>query len=357
MSVLRDAAKQPLHYLLLLIPIVIVAQLAHWDAVVVFSLSALGIVPLAKLMGDATEALAVHAGPRIGGLLNATMGNAAELIIGIMAVRAGLLDLVKASITGSILSNLLLVMGGALVVGGLRHGVQRFDRSHAGLAGSQMTLAVIALALPTLFAQAIEPDHHSIELLSDSVALVMLAIYALHLVYTLWVRRSEELKTDAAEDAPHWSVHEALAVLVVSTVAVAWLSEVMVGAVEETILSLGLSEFFLGIIVIPIVGNAAEHFVAVTAAAKNRMELSMTISLSSSMQIALLAAPLLVYMSLLMGPEQLDLVFHPFEIAALFGTTLIASLIAADGESNWLEGAQLIAVFFLIAIAFFFLPV
>ena len=316
------------------------------------------LIPLAKLLGDATEALAVYVGPRVGGLLNATVGNAAELIITIAAIRAGLLQLVKASITGSIISNLLLIMGGAVLVGGLRHGLQHFHRPTAGLAASQLTLAVIALAIPTAFSAAMEPDHHAVQLLSDSVALVMLAIYALYLVYTLVGRNGDPgHATQHEESAPAWGKGTAIGVLLASTVFLAWLSEVMVGSTEQAIETLGLSEFFVGIIVIPIVGNAAEHFVAITSAARNKMELSMSISLSSSMQIALFVAPLLVYISLVAGPEQLDLVFHPFELAALGASTLIATLIALDGESNWLEGAQLIAVFIIIAVAFFFLPV
>ncbi len=234
MSIIRAMVRNPLSVLLLAIPIVILAEAAHWSGGLVFLLAGLGIIPLAKLLGDSTEALASHTGPQVGGLLNATMGNAAELIIGIMAVRAGLLDLVKASITGSILANLLLIMGGAILVGGLRHGTQRFDRSHAGLAASQMALAVIALALPTLFAGAIEPDHHAVELLSDSVALIMLIIYGLFVLHTL--RDSAHHAAEATLDAhtgPHWPIRTAVLVLILSTVALAWLSEVLVGAVEE----------------------------------------------------------------------------------------------------------------------------
>ncbi|MGI6209475.1 MAG: calcium/proton exchanger [Anaerolineae bacterium] len=355
MMVVRDLVRNPLNYLLLAMPVAVVAEAMGWGGITLFLLASLGIIPLAKLLGDSTEALAFHTGPRIGGLLNATMGNAAELIIAIMAVRAGLLDLVKASITGSILANLLLITGGALLVGGLRHGTQYFDRANAGLAASQMALALIALALPTLFAQAIEPNHHSVELLSDSVALIMLIIYGLFVIHTL--RGAAPLApSQDVHTGPHWPVRAAVVVLVLSTVAIAWLSEILVGAVEETIAVLGLSEFFIGIIVIPIVGNAAEHFVAITAAARNRMELSMNVTLSSSMQIALLVAPLLIYASLFVGPSQLDLVFNPFEIVALFGATLITALIAGDGESNWVEGAQLLAVYVITAMAFFFLP-
>jgi Ca2+:H+ antiporter len=358
MTAVRSLARQPLNYLLLAVPLALVAELAQWQATLIFIIAALAIVPLAKLLGDATEALAVYVGPRVGGLLNATVGNAAELIITIAAIRAGLLQLVRASITGSIISNLLLVMGGAVLAGGLRNGLQHFHRPTAGLAASQLTLAVIALAIPTAFAAALEPNHHAVQLLSDSVALVMLAIYALYLVYTLFGRGAEGHPAgEHTEGAPHWGKGPAIAMMLGSTVLLAWLSEVLVGSTEQAIKTFGLSEFFVGVIVIPIVGNAAEHFVAITSAVRNKMELSMSISLSSSMQIALFVAPLLVYISLIAGPDQLTLVFHPFELAALGASTLIATLIALDGESNWLEGAQLIAVFLIIAIAFFFLPI
>lgn len=357
MSKLLMLVKQPLYLLLLFVPLAIVGEFLHWGAVVLFACSVLGIVPLAKLMGEATEELAVHTGPRVGGLMNATLGNAAELIITIVAIRAGLLELVKASITGSIIGNILLVMGAAIFLGGLRHGVQRFDRTSAGLAASQMTLAMIALAIPTLFAQAIEPDHHAVEKLSVGVAIVMIAIYVLSLIFGL--------RNDHAPPAvsppkrvveARWSTRRAVGILALATGAIVWLSEVLVGVVEPTVASLGISEFFIGIIVVPIVGNAAEHLVAVTVARKNQMDLSMEISLGSSTQIALFVAPLLVFISMVLAPERLTLVFHPFELAALAAGTIIASFIAQDGESNWMEGAQLLGVFLIIAIAFFFLP-
>lgn len=356
MHVLRDIFKKPINYLLVLVPLTIAGELIHLNEVLIFAISVVSIVPLAKLIGDATEELSAHTSPRIGGLLNATLGNAAELIITIVAIRAGLIDLVKASITGSILGNLLLIMGASLFVGGLKNGGQKFNRTSAGLAASQMTLAVIALAIPTLFARQIEPNHHAVELLSESVAVVMLSIYVLSLIFTF---RSPAAST-APEKEHHetrWSLQESILVLAIATVFIAWLSEILVGVVEPTVETLGLSEFFIGIIIIPLVGNAAEHIVAVTVAMKDQMELSVSISLGSSMQIALFVAPVLVFVSLFVGPESLDLIFHPFELAALGAATLIASLIALDGESNWMEGAQLLGVYLIIAIAFFFLPV
>lgn len=349
--------KQPLYYLLVLVPLVIVGEFLHWNEVLIFIASVLGIVPLAKLLGDATEALAAHTSPRIGGLLNATLGNAAELIITIVALRAGLNELVKASITGSILGNLLLIMGAALFLGGLRNGVQRFNRTSAGLAASQMALAVIALAIPTIFARSGEFafNHHAVELMSESVAVVMLSIYVLSLIFTFRSPAAAIAHPEQTHDTP-WSLPLTLGILAIATFFIAWLSEILVGVVEPTIEALGLSEFFIGIIIIPLVGNAAEHLVAVTVAMKDQMELSMSISLGSSMQIALFVAPLLVFISLFIGPEPLDLIFHPFELAALGAATVIAAIIALDGESNWMEGVQLLGVFLIIAIAFFFLP-
>nr|WP_290670106.1 calcium/proton exchanger [Ardenticatena sp.] len=360
MNALQTYLKNPLYWLLVCVPLTLVAELLHLGEVVIFLVSVLGIVPLAKLIGDATEELALHVGPRLGGFLNATLGNAAELIITIVALRAGLIELVKASITGSILGNLLLIMGLAIVLGGLRHGVQTFDRVNAGLAATQMTLAIIALAIPTFFARAITANgggHDTVEALSVGVAITMLVVYAFSVIFTFRRERTELPILDPPHrHEPKWSKRTALVVLGLSTVAIAWLSEVLVGAVEPTVEALGLSEFFVGIIIIPIVGNAAEHLVAVTMAQQNKMELSMSIALGSSMQIALLVAPLLVLLSLFIAPEPMDLVFNPFELEALGAATLIAAFVALDGESNWMEGIQLLAVFIILAIGFFFLP-
>lgn len=358
---MKAYAKNPLYWLLLFVPLTLIAELLHMGEVVIFFFSVLGIVPLAKLIGDATEELALHVGPRLGGFLNATLGNAAELIITIVALRAGLIELVKASITGSIVGNLLLIMGLAIFLGGIKHGVQKFDRVNAGLAATQMTLAIIALAIPTFFARAITANggtHESVEALSVGVAVTMLVVYALSVIFTF--RREStavpSLEAPAVHHEPKWSKRTALVVLGLSTVAIAWLSEVLVGAVEPAVEAMGLSEFFVGIIIIPIVGNAAEHLVAVTVARQNKMELSMSIALGSSMQIALLVAPLLVLLSLFIAPEPMDLVFNPFELEALGAATLIAAFVALDGESNWMEGIQLLAVFIILAIGFFFLP-
>jgi Ca2+:H+ antiporter len=343
-----------LNLLLIFAPLAIAAELLHASPTLVFAFASLGVIPLAGLIGEATEELAAHTGPRLGGLLNATLGNAAELIITIFAIRANLLELVKASITGSILGNLLLVLGFSVVVGGLKNGRQRFDRAQAGLNGTMLILAVIAILVPSIFGHAIEPDHTAVEDLSIGVAVVMIAVYALSIVYSFTTGQTDPLSHEPV-DVTRWSVRTSLIVLLASTLGIAWLSEVLVGSVEHVTESLGWSEFFVGIIIVPIVGNVAEHLVAVQVAIKNRMELSLAISLGSSLQVALFVAPVLVFVSLLLG-NPMDLVFNEFELIALAAAALIAALVALDGESNWLEGAQLLVVYAILAIAFFFLP-
>lgn len=353
-----------LNVLLLFVPVAILGEFLHWNPIVIFFTSALGVVPLAGLLGEATEELAVHTGPRIGSLLNATLGNAAELIITIFAIRAGLLELVKASITGSILGNLLLILGLSFLLGGLRHGIQRFDRAHASMSATTMSLSIVALAIPAVFSHAIETKGHAgVEYLSLGVAAVMILIYILMLVYsflggpgTRGAPPQPKAIHETAHGAARWSLRFSLGILAGSTIFIAWLSEILVGAVEPVVLNLGLTEFFLGVIIIPLVGNVAEHLVGVETAYKNKMDLSLGISLGSSMQIAMFVAPVLVFLSLFMG-HPMDLVFNPFELASLVAAVLIATLISLDGESNWLEGAQLLAVYVIVVIAFFFLPV
>lgn len=345
-----------LYYLLVFVPVAILGELLHWDPLIVFATSALAVIPLAGLLGAGTEQLVVHTGPRVGGLLNATLGNAAELIIAIFAIRAGLFDLVKASITGSIIGNLLLIMGLSLLVGGIRHGRQRFDRRLAGVNSTQLMLATSALIIPSLFAAGSDSRHPlSIDALSMGVAIVMMLIYVLGILFA-FKQDGGALDHTHTADPGHapWSVRKAVGVLLAATVGIAWLSEILVGAVEPTVKALGISEFFLGIIIIPLVGNIAEHLVAVQVAAKNQMDLSLAVSVGSSLQIALFVAPALVFISLLFGPE-LTLVFNPFEVIALFATSVIAALVAVDGESNWFEGAQLLALYAIVALAFFFL--
>lgn len=346
-----------MNYLLFLLLFILVAVPSRYlggPPALTFIAAALAIVPLAELMGESTEALASRVGTQLGGFLNSTLGNAAELIITFFAIRAGLLELVKASITGSILGNLLLVMGASLLVGGLRNGVQKFDRSQAGLNATMLVLAVIALGIPSLFSHAIEAvNHDAVEYLSLGVAGMMILVYGLGQLYFF---RGEQARPQRTSHKHPWSLRKALIVLFVSTAAIAWMSEILVGAVEPVLEHLGWTEFFIGIVIIPIVGNAAEHLVAVEVAAKNDMELSLNISVGSGLQVALFVAPFLVFLSLIMG-NPLTLVFNPFELAALGAASLIAGLVSLDGESNWMEGAQLLIVYAILALAFFFLPI
>jgi len=358
-----------LSILLVFAVVAVVADLAGWNPTIVFVASGLAMIPLAGLMGQATEVLAAHTGPRLGGLLNATFGNAAELIITILAIREGLLnpainehmlDLVRASLTGSILGNILLVLGLSIFLGGLKHGTQRFDRSHAGLSATMLMLAVAALIIPSIFSHSIEEvNHDAVEYLSLGVAAVMIVLYLLLLVFQLRNpgahTHEDDAHTVAEEEAPHRSLRSGVIMLVLATGAIVWMAELLVGSVEHVVLEIGISEFFLGIIIIPIIGNVAEHLVAVQVALKNKMELSLAISVGSSLQIALFVAPLLVFISLLMN-NPLTLVFNQFELIALMAAVLIAGFVSLDGESNWLEGAMLLAIYVIIALAFFWLP-
>ncbi len=374
-SIYSYLRSKPIRILLAFIPIAILSSFLGWGDTATFISSALAIVPLAGMIGDLTEELAHFTGPRIGGLLNATLGNAAELIITIVAIREGLLELVKASITGSILGNVLLVMGMAFLLGGLRNGVQRFDRRHAGRNSILLMLAVIALVIPSVLSSSIGPlNSMKVETLSLGVAGIMILLYAASLVYGL---RSPgdplapviEFTTmvpagEAGEAQPAGngagpktqSLRNALILLAVSTVGVAYMSEMLVGAVEHVVDNLGVSEFFLGIILIPIIGNVAEHMVAIKVAVQNKMDLSVEIAIASSLQIALFVAPLLVFISLIMG-NPLQLIFNEFELLALIAGVVIAALVSQDGELNWLEGAELLAVYVILALAFFLLPV
>jgi Ca2+:H+ antiporter len=365
--------NSPLNLLLLAIPVALLAYGLGWGELWVFIFSALAIVPLAGFIGEATEALTLYTGPRIGGLLNATLGNAAELIITIVAIREGLLELVKASITGSILGNVLLVLGMAFFLGGLRHHEQRFDPKHAGRNAILLLLAVIALLIPSVVSHSIGPDTSArVEVLSLGVAATMIVLYVAGLIYGYQapkgpldaplggdteLLRMVEKPRRTADKTIHspWSLRTALFVLTGATIGVALLSELLVGAVESVVASLGISEFFVGVILIPIIGNVAEHLVAVKVALSNKMDLGVEIAIASSLQVALFVAPILVFISLLMG-NPLQLIFNQFELLALIVGVLIAVLVSQDGESNWLEGAELLAVYVILALAFFLLP-
>lgn len=359
-----------LRYLLIFVPLAVVAEIFFheqpWGTQAIFICSALGLVPLAGLLGEATEELAERIGPKLGGFLNATLGNAAELIITIVALRAGEIELVKASITGSILGNLLLILGFSMLLGGLKNGLQRFDRDLAGLASTMMTLAVVGLVVPTLFF-GLHGEHVDmpLEYLSWGVAGVLLLLYGASVLFTFTSPLLDDesgtiLPGDEIPQATHakrWPVWLAVTVLLVSTVVTVFLSEFLVGAVEPVVASWGVSRTFIGVILIPLVGNVAEHLVGVQVALKNKMQLSLTVSLSSSMQVALFVAPVLVFISLVMyGPAgAMDLHFTVFEVICLGLSVILATFISIDGRSHWMEGASLLAVYVIIALAFFFL--
>jgi len=345
---------KPLYVLLVALPVALGAELVHASPMLVLVAAGLALVPLAAILGDATEELATYTGPRIGGLLNATLGNAAELIIAGLALQAGLLELVKASITGSILGNLLLVLGASLLAGGIKNGFQRFDRVDAGLSVTLMFLSIVALFVPAVYG-TLQPGVRNagpVEQLSVAYAVVMIIVYGVSLYYShVW---SSAEPTHAAGPA-RWSRRTAVGVLVGVTLAVVVMSELLVGAVEPVVEEFGVSELFLGVILVPIVGNVAEHLVAVEAAWKNNMDLTLGIALGSSTQVAMFVAPVLVLAARLTG-HPMDLIFTPLELAALAAACVVAALVSLDGESNWLEGVLLLAVYTLFALAFWWWP-
>lgn len=347
--------EHPIMILILAIPLAILSEAFAWGPVWVFLFSALGVIPLAGIIGSATEVLAEYTGPRLGGLLNATLGNAAELIITFFAIQGGLLDLVKASITGSILGNLLLVLGMSMVLGGMRHGTQSFDRKHASSNAILLMLAVITLLIPSIFSQSIgQTGSTKVEILSLGVASVMIGLYVLGLIFNLGSKKDRTMVEpfEVPLNQKRWSPALSLVLLAVATVGVAYLSELLVGSVEPTVARLGISEFFVGIIFVPIIGNVAEHLAAVQVARRNKMSLSVEIAVASSLQIALFVAPVLVFISLLVG-HPLTLIFNQFELLALIAGVIVAALVSADGESNWMEGAELLAVYAILGLAFF----
>ncbi len=350
--------RNPLNLLLVLIPVAILGRILHWPALAVFVISGLAIVPLAKWMGTATEELSFHVGPGLGGLLNATFGNATELIIAIFALRAGLIDVVKASITGSIIGNLLFVLGLSLFLGGLRREKQEFNRTAASASASQLTLAVIGLIIPAAFYYTLRtPDFARRDVLEENLSLVVAGLlivsYVLGLVFSL--RTHKHLYSGEDEEAMHgavWSVRTGVIVLLAATLGVAVMSETLVHSLEDAVHVLGWSELFVGVILIPVIGNAAEHLTAVTVAMKNKMDLSLGIAIGSSTQIALFVAPALVFISLLFG-DHMNLFFAPFELVIIGLAVMIVNLISNDGESNWYEGVQLLLAYSIAGIAFF----
>jgi Ca2+:H+ antiporter len=341
--------------LLIFFPIAIGAHFLAVSPTIVFFLSALAIVPLAKYLGEATEELASRTTSTLGGLLNATFGNATELIIGIFALHAGLIEVVKASITGSIIGNLLLVLGCAMFAGGFGREKQIFNKTGAVASGSTLFLAVIALVMPAIFLEtAPNTSNAVIEHLSVAVALALVAMYLAGLFFSL--RTHKHLYTEeVGKYEPRWSILRSILTLLAATLAVAWVSEILVGSIEPLVAQLGWTELFIGVVFIAIIGNAAEHTSAVTVALKNRMDLALQISIGSATQIAMLVAPLLVLISLFFQ-SPMSLVFNTFELVAIVLSVIMVNLIVADGESNWLEGVQLLVAYTIIAVAFFFHP-
>jgi Ca2+:H+ antiporter len=351
-----------LNLLLIALPLALLARFGGGSEVAIFILSALAIIPLSDLIGNATEVLAEKLGPQAGGLLNATLGNAAELIITIFALREGLVELVRASIIGSILGNLLLVTGMSMLAGGLRHGLQTFDRRGAARNATLMILAVLTIAIPSFFDPAVINGTRSDAGLQREVfftvgiAGVMLVLYVLSTIYAL--RHPAPLPdTVGKEGEPPTptDIRNAILTLIAATIGIVVMSEILVSSVEPVVKQIGLSEFFVGIIIVPLIGNIAEHVVAVEIAMKNRMDLSLNISIGSSLQVALCVAPVLVFISLLF-PVPLLLVFNRYELIVLATASAVAILVSQDGESNWLEGVELLAVYLMIALAFFVVP-
>lgn len=347
-----------LNWLLIFVPLAVGLEFLMPGAhTLIFVASCMAIVPLAGWLGHATEELAQHTGAGVGGLLNATFGNAAELIIAIMALRQGLYPVVKASLTGSILGNILLVLGAAVLAGGIKHKRQKFNVTGARAQATLLTMAAIALIMPATFHALAGPDAAVREdRLSLGISLVLLAAYGLHLVFSLGTHK-QLFAGEGETGAPAaWSLKRAVLTLAGAALLIVWMSELLVGSVQEAAASFGMTRVFIGVIVVAVVGNAAEHSTAVMLAMKNKMELSMGIAIGSSLQIALLVAPLLVIASHFIGPRPMDLMFTPAEVVAIFLAVLITGQIASDGESNWIEGVQLLAVYVIMAIVFYFLP-
>ena len=356
---MRQIFTSWLDLLLVFVPVTAALKQFHADPLVVFLSSGLAIIPLAGLLGRATEHLTSHVGAGIGGLLNASFGNAAELIIALVALRGGLHDVVKASLTGSILGNVLLVLGASMVAGGVKYERQKFNQTAAGMGASLLLLAAVGLIIPALFHfMAADKDIGLEQKLSLAIAVVLFVIYIFSLMFSLkthkHVFRGEPHAAEDLAERP-WARNTAIIVLAGSTLLVAVMSEILVGALEPAAHRLGMTQLFVGLILVALVGNAAEHSTAVMVALKNKMDLAFGIAVGSSLQIALLIAPILVFSSYAFG-SPLDLIFTPFEVAAVTISVVIVGFVAVDGESHWMEGVMLVGVYLMLAMAFFFLP-
>jgi Ca2+:H+ antiporter len=355
---MRISSLWPKILLVFIPPAIVVPYLIPAAHGTIFVLAALSIIPLAGILGTATEHLAERTSEGLGGLLNATFGNAAELIIAIVALRAGLHDVVKASLTGSIIGNVLLVLGAAFVAGGVRFEVQKFNEIAARTQSTMLTLATIALILPAVYHHF---GNHPAPMLEDhlslAIAIVLLIAYGLSLLFSLHTHKHHLAgKKHEASSEPVWALNRALLVLAVATAFIAWLSEILVHSLTPAAQQFGMSTLFVGVVIVAIIGNAAEHSTAILVARKNRMDLSLSIAMGSSVQIALFVAPILVILSYFIAPAPMNLLFSEAEILAIALAVVVTGQVASDGNSNWLEGAMLLAVYLIMGMLFFFLP-
>lgn len=350
-------------WLLVLVPIAIALEhFAPGNDLLVFAVAAGGIVPLASIMAQATGSLATRLGAGLGGLLNATFGNAAELIIALAALRAGLHDMVKASLAGTIIGNILFVLGVAMVLGGTRHGDQAYDARAARTQATMLTLAVTALIIPAAYLAIVPQAQVQMTSMSALIAGIMLAVYVANVAFTLVRSRADAAAAAGQPDhgdlhhGPQWTAGKAMAVLCAVTVGIIWLSEILVGTVEAASEAMGFSDAFTGVFVLAVIGGAAEQATAIVAARHNCMDLSMSITLGASVQLALLVAPLLVLLSFFVGPHPMGLVFGPGLVLTILFAVIIAGQVASDGRADWLRGVQLLAVYLILATVFFFVP-
>jgi Ca2+:H+ antiporter len=347
--------------LLIFVPIAVgLEMMTPENHTAIFCTSVLAILPLAGMIGRSTEVLAERLGGGIGGLLNATFGNAAELIIGALALREGLIDLVKASLTGSIIGNVLLVFGAAAFVGGVKHPTQHFNRTAAGMGTTMLLLSTIGLVVPAVFHRLAQSAGGAELKLDTEIAVVLFATYCASLIFTLRTHRSLYGASDhgQSEERAHGSsdVRKSVMMLFGATAAVAVVSELLVSSVSATARDLGMTDLFVGVVIVALVGNAAEHFSAVVLAAEDKMDAAIGIAVGSSTQIALFVAPALVFLSYVIAPQPMDLLFTTFELVAIGLSVLSIAFIAHDGETNWMEGVQLLAVYMILSLGFFFLP-
>ena len=373
---LKLSKSSILFLLIIFTPIAVVLELVHADHIIIFVIAAIALIPLAKLIGDSTEHLSIHYGASLGSLLNVTFGNAAEIIIAIVAINAGLLDLVKASISGAILGNILLIFGLSILAGGFKYKEQFFNRENTGLQSSMLFLAIIGLAVPTVLANTVNladvgggvnvGNQISVQILSDILAFLLLAVYIAGIIFTFFTHKhvftqpvssehhQEEEEKNKENHITHWSKKKSFLLLGLSMAGVIVVSEILVGSVEATTEEFGFGELFVGAIIVGIVGNAAEHSSAIILARKGKIDLSIGIAAGSGTQIALFVVPILVIAGIIMN-KPFTLVFTLFELATIFLAAIILNLISNDGKSNWFEGIMLTVVYIIIAIGFFFI--